>query len=120
MRLKRASLLTKLVIMVLLVYLATSLLDLWDRSSLPKSQRDGEPVQVEDQRLANQELREAIETTAMTLTRWSGSPGSGAMSSRGETLYIDVGGLMTPDVRAPVRVRQADARLQGKFTRRIF
>ncbi len=36
MRLKRASLLTKLVITVLLIYMATSLLDLWGRFSLPR------------------------------------------------------------------------------------
>lgn len=56
MRLKRASLLTKLVITVLLIYMATSLLDLWGQIQSAQSQREELAVQVEQQRLANQEL----------------------------------------------------------------
>ena len=40
MRLKRASLLTKLVITVLLIYMATSLLDLWGQIQSAQSQRE--------------------------------------------------------------------------------
>ena len=63
MRLKRASLLTKLVITVLLIYMATSLLDLWGQIQSAQSQREELAVQVEQQRLANQELRDAIENS---------------------------------------------------------
>ena len=63
MRLKRASLLTKLVITVLLIYMATSLLDLWGQIQSAQSQREELAIQVEQQRLANQELRDAIENS---------------------------------------------------------
>ena len=91
MRLKRASLLTKLVITVLLIYMATSLLDLWGRFSLPRSQREELAVQVEQQRLANQELRDAIENSddPDTLERVAREKG---YVKQGETLYIDVAG----------------------------
>ena len=75
MRLKRTGILTKVVIVVLLVYLATSLLDLRGQIQNTKEQQQTVNQQVEDQRLANQELQEAIDN--------SGWPGSGAMSSRG-------------------------------------
>ena len=52
MRLKRASLLTKLVITVLLIYMATSLLDLWGQIQSAQSQREELAIQVEQQRLA--------------------------------------------------------------------
>ena len=84
MRLKRASLLTKLVITVLLIYMATSLLDLW-------GQREELAIQVEQQRLANQELRDAIENSddPDTLERVAREKG---YVKQGETLYIDVAG----------------------------
>ena len=61
MRLKRAGLLTKLVIVVLLVYLATSLLDLRGQIQSVQEERDTLEQQVEEQRLANQQLEDAIE-----------------------------------------------------------
>ena len=82
MRLKRASLLTKLVITVLLIYMATSLLDLWGQIQSAQSQRE---------ELANQELRDAIENSddPDTLERVAREKG---YVKQGETLYIDVAG----------------------------
>ena len=88
MRLKRASLLTKLVITVLLIYMATSLLDLWGQIQSAQSQREELAIQVEQQRLANQELRDAIEDPD-TLERVAREKG---YVKQGETLYIDVAG----------------------------
>ena len=91
MRLKRASLLTKLVITVLLIYMATSLLDLWGQIQSAQSQREELAVQEEQQRLANQELRDAIENgdAPDTLERVAREKG---YVKQGETLYIDVAG----------------------------
>ena len=85
MRLKRASLLTKLVIT------ATSLLDLWGQIQSAQSQREELAIQVEQQRLANQELRDAIENSddPDTLERVAREKG---YVKQGETLYIDVAG----------------------------
>ena len=82
MRLKRASLLTKLVITVLLIYMATSLLDLWGQIQSAQSQRE---------ELAIQELRDAIENSddPDTLERVAREKG---YVKQGETLYIDVAG----------------------------
>ena len=88
MRLKRASLLTKLVITVLLIYMATSLLDLWGQIQSAQSQREELAIQVEQQRLANQELRDAIDDPD-TLERVAREKG---YVKQGETLYIDVAG----------------------------
>ena len=91
MRLKRASLLTKLVITVLLIYMATSLLDLWGQIQSAQRQREELASQVEQQRLANQELRDAIENSddPDTLERVAREKG---YVKQGETLYIDVAG----------------------------
>lgn len=91
MRLKRASLLTKLVITVLLIYMATSLLDLWGQIQSAQSQREELAIQVEQQRLANQELRDAIENSddPDTLERVAREKG---YVKQGDTLYIDVAG----------------------------
>ena len=89
MRLKRAGLLTKLVIVVLLVYLATSLLDL--RGQIQSVQEERDTQQVEEQRLANQQLEDAIENSddPETLERVAREKG---YVKEGETLYIDVAG----------------------------
>lgn len=61
MRFKRAGFLTKIVVLVLLIYLATSLLDLRGQIQAAQVQRDALAQQVADQRLSNQELADAIE-----------------------------------------------------------
>ena len=62
MKLKRAGFLTKIVVLALLIYMATSLLDL--RGQIQTAvQRDTLARQVSDQRLENQELEAAIENS---------------------------------------------------------
>ena len=91
MRLKRAGLLTKLVIVVLLVYLATSLLDLRGQIQNIKQQQQTVSQQVEEQQLANQQLQEAIDNSddPDTLERVARERG---YVKQGETLYSDVAG----------------------------
>lgn len=91
MRLKRTGLLTKVVIVVLLVYLATSLLDLRGQIQDTQQQQQALSQQVEDQRLANQQLQEAIENSddPDTLERVAREKG---YVKQGETLYSDVAG----------------------------
>ena len=61
MKFKRAGFLTKLVVLALLIYMATSLLDLRGQIQATQEERDILAQQVADQRLANQELANAIE-----------------------------------------------------------
>lgn len=91
MRFKRAGFLTKLVIVVLLIYMATSLLDLRGKIQTTLQEQDALTQQVEDQALANQQLQEAIENSddPDTLERVAREKG---YVKEGETLYIDVAG----------------------------
>ena len=61
MRFKRAGFLTKIVVLALLIYMATSLLDLRGQIQAAQDQRDILAQQVADQRLTNQDLADAIE-----------------------------------------------------------
>ena len=61
MRFKRAGFLTKLIVLALLIYMATSLLDLQGQIQQTQKERDLLEQQVIDQRLENQELADAIE-----------------------------------------------------------
>lgn len=61
MRFKHAGFLTKVVVLALLIYMATSLLDLRGQIQVTQSQRDELAQQVSDQQLKNQELLDAIE-----------------------------------------------------------
>ncbi|MGI5963353.1 MAG: hypothetical protein ACOX7N_06505 [Lawsonibacter sp.] len=61
MHFKRASFLTKLVVLVLLIYLATSLLNLRGQIQTVQGEVDAMNRQVEDLRIKNQETRDAIE-----------------------------------------------------------
>ena len=63
MKLKRAGFLTKIVVLALLIYMATSLLDLRGQIQTAQVQRDTLARQVSDQRLGNQELEAAIENS---------------------------------------------------------
>lgn len=60
MRFKRAGFLTKIVVLALLVYMATSLLDLRSQIQSLADQRDSLAVQVTDQQVKNQRLADAI------------------------------------------------------------
>ena len=59
-RFKRAGILTKLVVLVLLIYMATSLMDLRGKIQSVEEQRDALTQQVANQQLRNQELEDAI------------------------------------------------------------
>lgn len=61
MRFKRAGFLTKIVVLALLIYMATSLLDLRGQIQATQGQRDALAQQVADQQLENQELADAVE-----------------------------------------------------------
>ena len=61
MRFKQAGFLTKIVVLALLIYMTTSLLDLRGQIQATQSQRDTLAQQVADHRLENQELADAIE-----------------------------------------------------------
>ena len=63
MRFKQAGFLTKIVVLALLIYMTTSLLDLRGQIQATQSQRDTLAQQVADQRLENQELADAIENS---------------------------------------------------------
>ena len=63
MRFKQAGFLTKIVVLALLIYMTTSLLDLRGQIQTTQSQRDTLAQQVADQRLENQELADAIENS---------------------------------------------------------
>ena len=89
MRLKRAGLLTKLVIVVLLVYLATSLLDLRGQIQSVQEEREALEQQVEEQRLDNRRLEDAIESSddPETLERVAREKG---YVKQNEIIYYDV------------------------------
>lgn len=61
MRFKHAGFLTKIVVLGLLIYMATSLLDLRGQIRATQGERDALAQQVADQQLENQELLDAIE-----------------------------------------------------------
>lgn len=61
MKFKRAGFLTKLVVLALLIYMATTLLDLRGQIQATQEARDILAQQVSDQRLTNQELADTIE-----------------------------------------------------------
>ena len=61
MRFKRAGFLTKIVVLVLLIYMATSLLDLRGQIQAVEGEREQLQRQVADYQLKNQELGDAIE-----------------------------------------------------------
>ena len=61
MRFKRAGFVTKLVVLALLIYLATSLLNLRGQIQGVEEVRDALARQVADQQLENQALADAIE-----------------------------------------------------------
>ena len=60
MEFKRAGFLTKIVVLVLLIYMATSLLELRGKIQEVQLQRDELAQQVTDQQLANRRLADAI------------------------------------------------------------
>ena len=89
MRFKRAGFLTKLVVLALLIYMATSLLDLRGRIQDVDEMRSALAQQVADQQLENQALADAIEHSddPEMLEQVARDRG---LVKQGEELYVDV------------------------------
>ncbi len=60
MKLKPAGFLTKIVVLVLIIYLATSLLNLRGQIQAVEAERESLSQEVEDQRLRNQLISDAV------------------------------------------------------------
>ena len=89
MQFKRAGLITKVVIVVLMIYMTISLLDLRTQIQTAQDQRDILAVQVAAQKLDNQQLTEAIENSDDPAMLESVARDKGYVKP-GETLYVDV------------------------------
>ena len=89
MRFKQAGFLTKLVIVVLLIYMATSLLDLRGKIQDVQTQRDDLVPQVTDQQLENQKLKDAIANSDDPEMLEQVARDRGYVE-KDETLFIDV------------------------------
>ena len=89
MRFKRAGFLTKIVVLVLLIYMATSLLDLRGQIQNVQNERDGLAQQVTDQQMENQKLAEAIANSDDPEMLEQVARDKGFVK-QGEELYIDV------------------------------
>lgn len=89
MRFKRAGFVTKLVVLALLIYMATSLLDLRGRIQGVDEVRSALAQQVADQQLENQALAAAIENSddPEMLEQVARDRG---LVKQGEELYVDV------------------------------
>ena len=89
MRFKRAGFVTKLVVLALLIYMATSLLDLRGRIQGVDEVRSALAQQVADQQLENQALADAIEHSddPEMLEQVARDRG---LVKQGEELYVDV------------------------------
>lgn len=89
MKFKRAGFLTKIVVLGLLIYFATSLLNLWGDIQGVRAQRDELQQQVTDQRLENQELQQAIENSDDPAMLEQVARDKGYVK-QGEEIYIDI------------------------------
>ena len=89
MQFKRAGMITKVVIMVLMVYMTISLLSLRTQIQSAQKERDQLAVQVADQRLENQQLNEAIENSDDPEMLEAVARDKGYVKP-GEVLYVDV------------------------------
>ena len=89
MRFKRAGFLTKIVVLALLIYMATSLLDLRGQIQAIQEERDTLAQQVSDQQLENQELSEAIENSDDPDVLEQAARDRGYVKEN-EDLYVDI------------------------------
>ena len=89
MQFKRAGFLTKIVVLVLLIYMAITLLDLRGRIQAVQAERDALARQVTSQLLENRKLEDAIENSddPEMLERVVRDRG---YVERGETVFIDI------------------------------
>ena len=89
MQFKRAGLVTKVVIVVLMIYMTISLLDLRTQIQTAQDQKDILAAQVAAQKLDNQQLTVAIENSDDPAMLESVARDKGYVKP-GETLYVDV------------------------------
>ena len=89
MQLKRAGFLTKIVVLALLIYLATSLLDLRSQIRETESLRNSLAQKVSSVELENRRLSDAIADSDDPATMEQVARDKGYVQ-QGETLYIDV------------------------------
>lgn len=89
MHFKRTGMLTKVIVLVLMVYMTISLLNLRTQIQTAQGQRDMLAAQVAAQRLDNQQLSEAIENSDDPDMLESVARAKGYVKP-GETLYVDV------------------------------
>ena len=89
MKLKQAGFLTKIVILVLLVYMATSLLNLRGQIEETQQLRDSLAQKVSSQQVENQKLAEAVEHSDDPAMMEQVAREKGYVK-QGEVLYIDV------------------------------
>ena len=89
MEFKRAGFLTKIVVLVLLIYMATALLDLRGKIQEVQVQRDELAQQVTDQQLENRRLADAIANSDDPEVQERVARDRGYVEQR-ETLFIDV------------------------------
>ncbi|MCI8677778.1 MAG: septum formation initiator family protein [Lawsonibacter sp.] len=89
MEFKRAGFLTKIVVLALLIYMATALLDLRGKIQEVQVQRDELAQQVTDQQLENRRLADAIANSDDPEVQERVARDRGYVEQR-ETLFIDV------------------------------
>ena len=90
MEFKRAGFLTKIVVLALLIYMATALLDLRGKIQEVQVQRDELAQQVTDQQLENRRLADAIANSDdkyAYLGAGAGSPGPGLCGTAGDPVH---------------------------------
>ena len=89
MGVRRAGLLTKIVVLILLIYMALSLIDVRGKIQGVQTQRDDLARQVTDQRLENQKLADAIANSDDPEMQEQVARDRGYVE-KDETLFIDV------------------------------
>ena len=89
MRFKRAGMITKVVIMVLMIYMTISLLNLRAQIETAQGQKEILAAQVAAQKMENQQLTEAIANSDDPDMLESVARSKGYVKP-GETLYVDV------------------------------
>ena len=89
MTFKRAGFLTKIVVLVLLIYMALSLIEIRGEIQGVQTQRDDLSRQVTDQRLENQKLADAIANSDDPEMQEQVARDRGYVE-KDETLFIDV------------------------------
>ncbi len=89
MTFKRAGFLTKIVVLILLIYMALSLIDVRGKIQGVQTQRDDLARQVTDQRLENQKLADAIANSDDPEMLEQVARDRGYVE-KDETLFIDV------------------------------